>query len=780
MKKILSGSLAISRFSTLLIVTSFFSISQVQAQTVLNNIDQLLDAMSGDNGNYRMAAGNYTVTEFHAIPIPAQNDLYAALPLTGNNNTFDFTGVTITIPVEALAENGISRQNDGNHTMVVFGDDNVVIGGIFQNTYNNSSWNTPENIDFVEYNEDRGAVSSGRSSVGIRVMGDDTELLNNTVTTRGSWPYGYGEIFGKGSGSVFGHSKHSGVLVNGDNTLIDGLDLNVQTFGHGIFVQGGSNTIIRNSSVEGVVRLGQEFYDDGPNSLPAQTNFEQRFEEWRSGLPIERDKQHALGEDGIRAYASGLQKDGSSASTGAIHVYNTEVINMRSGTALSVISDCTVDGVTLLGNSGGFTTCRGGDVINGRADAAHGPVLATLFYENLGSFDIEIIDAPHATGSHFLADISGRGGEINFTSNVENPVNVRAITLGYAWDRWDANDTENHTDDIELNNNTTYPVNLLAVSNETSGFSGGPITDNGTNNNLELREAPTTPASMSFAPDPNKTYYIDSPVHNLRLASDGESEDAYTTSTSVTGSDVEWKFVSKGNGYWHIQRAAGGIAPRLRTDNSEFADMQATTNNGTYTYYGFTQGASTGTHFLTLPDGPSNHQRLQVNSEGLLRFMSTSFDGTWESFEITEVASNERIVHIKKRNAQGFAIDGQGGAENGQSVYLWTENSNNINQQWIEIDRGNGYYTYQKQGTDYCIDGGNGGADRQDVYLWICADHNQNQHWEKVSTDSGFFQLVKRNAPGFAIDGGINGANAQNVQLYNSSNTSYNLQWSIE
>ena len=52
------------------------------------------------------------------------------------------------------------------------------------------------------------------------------------------------------------------------------------------------------------------------------------------------------------------------------------------------------------------------------------------------------------------------------------------------------------------------------------------------------------------------------------------------------------------------------------------------------------------------------------------------------------------IVHITKRNATGFAIDGNRGAENGQNVYIWAENDNNVNQQWIEIDRGNGYYSY--------------------------------------------------------------------------------------
>lgn len=138
------------------------------------------------------------------------------------------------------------------------------------------------------------------------------------------------------------------------------------------------------------------------------------------------------------------------------------------------------------------------------------------------------------------------------------------------------------------------------------------------------------------------------------------------------------------------------------------------------------------------------------------------------------------VVQLVKRNATGFAVDGMDGAANGQNVHLWSTNRNNTNQRWIEIDRGNGFYSYQKQGTSHCLDGNNGGADRQNVHLWICGVNNQNQHWEKVDVGSGFVQLRKRNARGFALDGGSGGARGQNVQIFDSSNTSQNLHWRID
>lgn len=285
--------------------------------------------------------------------------------------------------------------------------------------------------------------------------------------------------------------------------------------------------------------------------------------------------------------------------------------------------------------------------------------------------------------------------------------------------------------------------------------------------------------ATSFTPDPNKTYYIDNSHHNLRLAADGESEDAYTTSTDTTGDDVEWQFVDKGNGYWHLQRAAGGTNPRLRTDNSSSADMQATTSNGVYTYYDFTTGAINDTHFLTLPDGPANYKRLQVDNSGNVNMVTASHDGTWESFTITEASGGSNVVHITKRNAPEYAMDGGNGASDGQDVYLWSANANNTNQQWVEIDRGDGYYSYQKQGTNHCMDGGNGGANSQNVYIWTCADNNQNQHWRKVDVGSGYYRLEKRNAPGFSINGGSGGADGQSINLWNSSSSSTNLHWGI-
>jgi len=140
-------------------------------------------------------------------------------------------------------------------------------------------------------------------------------------------------------------------------------------------------------------------------------------------------------------------------------------------------------------------------------------------------------------------------------------------------------------------------------------------------------------------------------------------------------------------------------------------------------------------------------------------------------------SAEDTIVQMIKRNASNFAIDGGRGSANAQDVYLWEENDRNANQQWIETDRGNGYYSYQKLNTQHCLDGGRGGKQEQNVYLWSCNERNHNQHWLKVDVGGGHYRLEKRNAPGFSIDGNKRGKNAQSIYLYESDDNNRNQHW---
>jgi uncharacterized protein YjdB len=169
-------------------------------------------------------------------------------------------------------------------------------------------------------------------------------------------------------------------------------------------------------------------------------------------------------------------------------------------------------------------------------------------------------------------------------------------------------------------------------------------------------------------------------------------------------------------------------------------------------------------------------------AEGRANITATTADGSFtdiSSIVVTTAPTGQTLVHMKKRNAIGFAIDGNTGGAVGQKVYLWTQNVANANQQWNEISRDGGYYSYQKANTTFCLDGNSGGANGQLVTLGTCTDTNQNQQWKKVDVGSSSYRLEKRNASGFSIDGGVGGALRQDVYLWKSDSANQNQHWTF-
>lgn len=139
----------------------------------------------------------------------------------------------------------------------------------------------------------------------------------------------------------------------------------------------------------------------------------------------------------------------------------------------------------------------------------------------------------------------------------------------------------------------------------------------------------------------------------------------------------------------------------------------------------------------------------------------------------------EVLVRMQKRNFTNFAVDGGNGGFNGAKVKLWNDQPTNINQKWVEIDRGGGFYSYQKKNTNYCIDGGNGGFNGSKVKLYLCNPTNQNQHWKKIATTNptGYFMLEKRNAIGFSIDGSNGATQGAQLKLWQTQAGNANQHW---
>jgi len=139
------------------------------------------------------------------------------------------------------------------------------------------------------------------------------------------------------------------------------------------------------------------------------------------------------------------------------------------------------------------------------------------------------------------------------------------------------------------------------------------------------------------------------------------------------------------------------------------------------------------------------------------------------------IAAN--AVVMKKQNTT-YSIDGNNGARQGQQIYLYKTNTENVNQQWIEASVDGDYFYYQKQNTNLCLDGGEGAINRQAVTLETCDENNKNQHWLKISTPNDSFRLEKRGT-NFSIDGNNGGTNKQLIYLWDSNDNNMNQQWSF-
>ncbi|MBQ4798861.1 RICIN domain-containing protein [Pseudoalteromonas sp. MMG006] len=182
--------------------------------------------------------------------------------------------------------------------------------------------------------------------------------------------------------------------------------------------------------------------------------------------------------------------------------------------------------------------------------------------------------------------------------------------------------------------------------------------------------------------------------------------------------------------------------------------------------------------YVELKFGQYNYavDEYRNNEERIIYYDNMTWYNGTDGYSVVD-PSPSKLFHITKFNASEFAIDGNNDSENGQNVYLWSSRTTNNNQKWYEIDRGNGYYSYQKYKTGYCLDGGNGADNGQNIYLWQCEDNNQNQHWKKVYVKANTYHLTKRNAPLYAIDGNNTGNDGQNIYLWKARDTNQNQQW---
>lgn len=413
----------------------------------VSTIAELHSAMSGSDQKIIMKSGKYEIGS-------------ESLRLSGDNNIVDLTGAHFSCEV---SQAGDSRMN-------ITGDGNTIHNGEFEDVY----YNGMEKVtDFTAYNQDRKRLANG-GGTNIRIKGDNNLIIGLKVTVRGSFPYGYGAMFGIGRNHSFKLSKHAGILVTGKNTVLDGVEVYQQAFCHGIFMQSpADNTVIRNSLVEGVVRPTNDMYaETNPNSLPYKYDYKMPFSivggKNEPETPIPKDHMFTLTEDGIRIYRDG----------GSVRVENTTVKKTRGGIRTYLGSGATVVNCTAIDcGSTNFNLPKGGTIKGSSGNFAYGPLSDFRLGKSNQNIELTILPSPNALGDHNIADIQGDNHTIVF-HRAHGPVDktTRAIVV-----------TGNNS---TIRNETEYSIVLEPSASGNTVVSFGSVVDRGKDNMVSRIEKP--------------------------------------------------------------------------------------------------------------------------------------------------------------------------------------------------------------------------------------------------------------------------------------------------
>ncbi len=439
----------------------------------VNSLKELLPYLDDDGVDVVMAPGTYRITPKDTKKkrygtLDAEKRAQVLLPFSGNGSKYDFTGVTLEVETGVFKMFGNLRV----HELVVTGNENVL-----------------KNLTMVDVGSVHDRPNKG--ALNVCMDGRDNRIEGFHITSKGSFPYGYGDAFGKGGkGSTIKHAKHSSFLVRGLRNHVKNCTIIHRTYGHAIFMQAASYPTIEGCYVEGEVRKTDDMLAE--TSGPAyDIDF---MTAWGYRLPP--GYMLALGEAGIRAYNAGTTIiDGEIIKRGTDNptVLNCTVKFMRTGVTIAHATGTKyVEGCVAIGCENGFSLGTG-EVVNCKADCVYGPVYKSTYERDKDYHaDIEILPAtvPYYNGSKSVAYIGGSGHRITLSGASE------ALELGYnikvGGEKNEVrllNGNLPHQNNFaakrfELNNQTEYPVLLSEKSSEVSVQSKGEVSDNGTDNQV--------------------------------------------------------------------------------------------------------------------------------------------------------------------------------------------------------------------------------------------------------------------------------------------------------
>lgn len=448
----------LSRFLLpVLLLMGWPAAAQDKPAIVISSLAELAQAAARDGQVVTMKPGVYRLTDLIPMSTIAERRKRKEWPFFvfgGSGNVFQCKGVVIEVDTALRA-----ALHPPVHTneFVIAGGNNVLGGLTIRHVGNGTS----------------------PGGAALAVTGVGNTLRDCTLNVRGSFPYGYGDVFGKGGAGIIAHQKKSGVLVTGHNTTLLGCRLFMRAFGHGYFVQqDAANVRFENCMVEGDLRRTEEMLAE--TSGPAfDVHFRTTMKNREGEFTLLPGYVKSLCEDGFRTYGNHPN----------LVLKNCTAKNMRGGFELRTKTAPKLENCTAVGCERGFWVSSGASMTKCKGDAQHGPL---LYVEGDNArIDLELLPLEDSKATvHAIAAIQGSGHRITLRPA---PYGRRAhalpILAGYGPPGMGENMapySEKSVSGLILRNDTPMPVVIGAQASTCEITTLGPVTENQGKKNVVL------------------------------------------------------------------------------------------------------------------------------------------------------------------------------------------------------------------------------------------------------------------------------------------------------
>jgi hypothetical protein len=462
--------------------------------TRVSSLQELNDALGQDDVHVKMEPGTYHITldnytdvlsQFNAVRKNADPnvggdtwpDPVNLLNVAGNRSYYDLRDVTITYEtrlLNAYAEPlGLDPGAQGVEVVLVTGDQSIVRGLNVEPVHKPEAWDEP--------------THPSRSARTLNLWGPRRTMLQDvTVRSKGSRPYGYGRLLGKGGTALTAINKHSAVAWGGKDNCIVGCEVQSGSYGH-LQMVSPYRFVFIDYAASGELRRSDDMLEETSGPL-AELDYETK-----NGKKLEPGIMISLQEGGMRSYHT-IQEESK--------LLNVTIDKADSAMGLDnsnvgwFFSHCS----TLKNARSGFGPPQTSRAVNCQADVRYGPALALGGkYTKNGDptdveIDLEILPSPTmgieqqypgftGMGKRKFqgAQIAGDGHDITLRQPADDLQldAPRPLMLG-SWGL-----SKGGASNVTLENRTDLSVILLESTRNCTIHTDTTVEDRGSNNTVE-------------------------------------------------------------------------------------------------------------------------------------------------------------------------------------------------------------------------------------------------------------------------------------------------------